>query len=64
MQKIERLVDNKERVVHYSPHRPVSPSLNDCLDKGLNRIEMIPPILHRFQKFSFCVVSNIEKAFL
>ncbi|GFW62653.1 integrase catalytic domain-containing protein [Trichonephila clavipes] len=41
-----------------------SPSLNDCLEKGLNFIEVIPTILNRFQKYKIGVISDIEKAFL
>ncbi|GFV30417.1 integrase catalytic domain-containing protein [Trichonephila clavipes] len=41
-----------------------SPSLNDCLEKGPNFIEVIPTILNRFRKCKIGVISDIEKAFL
>ncbi|UYV74213.1 hypothetical protein LAZ67_11002500, partial [Cordylochernes scorpioides] len=56
-----------------TPIRPVfdasskvyrSPSLNDCLEKGPNLIEMIPNLLLRFRNGKFGVVADIKKAFL
>ncbi|GFW46766.1 integrase catalytic domain-containing protein [Trichonephila clavipes] len=41
-----------------------SPSLNDCLEKGPNFIEVIPTILNRFRKYKIGGISDIEKAFL
>ncbi|GFU45188.1 uncharacterized protein TNCV_4236201 [Trichonephila clavipes] len=41
-----------------------SPSLNDCLEKGPNFIEVIPTILNRLRKYKIGVISDIEKAFL
>ncbi|GFY54387.1 integrase catalytic domain-containing protein [Trichonephila inaurata madagascariensis] len=41
-----------------------SPSLNDCLEKDPNFIEVIPTILNRFRKYKIGVISDIEKAFL
>ncbi|GBO46086.1 hypothetical protein AVEN_155316-1 [Araneus ventricosus] len=41
-----------------------SPSLNDCLEKGLNLIELIPSILHRFRMNRIGVSTDIRKAFL
>ncbi|GFS63442.1 integrase catalytic domain-containing protein [Trichonephila clavipes] len=41
-----------------------SPSLNDCLEKGPNFIEVIPTILNRFRKYKIGVISDIEKSFL
>ncbi|GFY66493.1 integrase catalytic domain-containing protein [Trichonephila inaurata madagascariensis] len=41
-----------------------SPSLNDCLEKGPNFIEVMPTILNRFRKYKIGVISDIEKAFL
>ncbi|GBM36320.1 hypothetical protein AVEN_163254-1 [Araneus ventricosus] len=41
-----------------------SPSLNDCLEKGLNLIELIPSILHRFRMNRIGVSADIRKAFL
>ncbi|XP_015905345.2 uncharacterized protein [Parasteatoda tepidariorum] len=40
------------------------PSLNDCLEKGENLIELIPSILMRFWTERIGVVSDIRKAFL
>ncbi|UYV69625.1 hypothetical protein LAZ67_7000025, partial [Cordylochernes scorpioides] len=39
-------------------------SLNDCLDKGPNLIEIIPILLNTFRKYEVGVSSDIEKAFL
>ncbi|UYV62831.1 hypothetical protein LAZ67_2002070 [Cordylochernes scorpioides] len=39
-------------------------SLNDCLDKGPNLIEIIPRLLNKFRKYEDGVSSDIEKAFL
>ena len=41
-----------------------SPSLNQCLEKGVNFIELIPSILLRFRQYRFGVISDIRKAFL
>jgi hypothetical protein len=40
------------------------PSLNDCLEKGPNLIELIPTILTRFRVKEYGVVSDVKKAFL
>jgi hypothetical protein len=40
------------------------PSLNDCLEKGPNLIELVPDVLTRFRLKRFGVVSDIKKAFL
>ncbi|GFS92563.1 uncharacterized protein TNCV_1160221 [Trichonephila clavipes] len=40
------------------------PSLNDCLYKGVNLIELIPDILDRFRIYPVGIVADIEKAFL
>ncbi|CAG9827611.1 unnamed protein product [Diabrotica balteata] len=42
-------------------HRP---SLNQCLEKGVNLIELIPAILLRFRQKEIGVISDIRKAFL
>ncbi|GFX90628.1 integrase catalytic domain-containing protein [Trichonephila clavipes] len=39
-------------------------SLNDCLYKGVNLIELIPDILDRFRIYSVGNVADIEKVFL
>ncbi|XP_035232115.1 uncharacterized protein LOC118203921 [Stegodyphus dumicola] len=40
------------------------PSLNDCLNRGPNLIELIPDIIDRFRLYSVGLSSDIEKAFL
>ena len=40
------------------------PSLNQCLEKGPNLIEIIPSSLNRFREGEIGVVSDIRKAFL
>ncbi|GFT03786.1 integrase catalytic domain-containing protein [Trichonephila clavipes] len=40
------------------------PSLNDCLYKSVNLIELIPDILDRFRIYPVGIVADIEKAFL
>ncbi|GFU69165.1 integrase catalytic domain-containing protein [Trichonephila clavipes] len=47
-----------------SAHHGKSCSLNDCVEKGPNLIEMIPAILNRFRLGKIRVVSDIRKAFL
>ncbi|XP_054721262.1 uncharacterized protein LOC129231039 [Uloborus diversus] len=55
----------KIRPVFYaSAHSRSNPSLNDCLAKGPNLMEIIPTILNRFRKYRIGVSSDIEKAFL
>ncbi|GBN80689.1 hypothetical protein AVEN_98461-1 [Araneus ventricosus] len=41
-----------------------NPSLNECLYKGINLIELIPDILDRFRMYPICISADIEKAFL
>lgn len=50
-------------VFNASAHSRNSPSLNDCLAKGPNLIEIIPSILNRFRKYRIGISSDIEKAF-
>ncbi|XP_035715967.1 uncharacterized protein LOC110860203 [Folsomia candida] len=40
------------------------PSLNDCLEKGENLIELIPSVVTRFRAKQYGVVSDVKKAFL
>ncbi|GFU93829.1 transposon Tf2-6 polyprotein [Trichonephila clavipes] len=40
------------------------PSLNDCLEKGPNLIEQIPPLLMKFRLNAIGVIAHIRKAFL
>ncbi|GFX18031.1 integrase catalytic domain-containing protein [Trichonephila clavipes] len=47
-----------------SAHHGKSCSLNDCVEKGPNLIEMIPAILNRFRLGKIRVISDIRKAFL
>ncbi|XP_043480434.1 uncharacterized protein LOC122510088 [Leptopilina heterotoma] len=41
-----------------------SPSLNQCLEKGPNLIELVPSALNRFREYEIGVVSDVKKAFL
>lgn len=41
-----------------------APSLNECLEKGPNLIDLIPDVLHRFRREGIGVISDIRKAFL
>ncbi|GFS58693.1 integrase catalytic domain-containing protein [Trichonephila clavipes] len=41
-----------------------SPSINDCLEKGPNVIELIPSLINRFRFGKFGVIADIKKAFL
>lgn len=47
-----------------SAHVQREPSLNDCLEKGCNMIEKIPPLLLRFRLKQIGVVADIRRAFL
>ncbi|GFW52396.1 integrase catalytic domain-containing protein [Trichonephila clavipes] len=47
-----------------SAHHGKSCSLNDCIEKGPNLIEMTPAILNRFRLGKIGVISDIRKAFL
>ncbi|GFW16376.1 integrase catalytic domain-containing protein [Trichonephila clavipes] len=40
------------------------PSLNDCLNRGPNLIELIPDIFDKFRLYTIGLSSDIEKAFL
>ena len=40
------------------------PSLNQCLEKGVNLIEMIPALLLRFRLHRIGIIADIRKAFL
>lgn len=55
-----------------TPVRPVfdasckigrSPSLNDCLEKGPNLLELIPSLMLRFREKKLGVISDVRKAF-
>lgn len=47
-----------------SAHEKDRPSLNHCLEKGPNLIELIPSLLLRFRENKIGVVADIKKAFL
>ncbi|XP_042905137.1 uncharacterized protein [Parasteatoda tepidariorum] len=47
-----------------SAKNPNFPSLNDCLETGINFIETIPSILARFRLYEIGVISDIRRAFL
>ena len=47
-----------------SAHEKNKPSLNACLAKGTNLIELIPSVLTRFREKKIGLVSDIKKAFL
>ncbi|XP_015914900.2 uncharacterized protein [Parasteatoda tepidariorum] len=47
-----------------SSHEKGFPSLKDCLEKGPNLLEEIPPLLMRFRMDNIGAVSDIKKAFL
>ncbi|UYV84963.1 hypothetical protein LAZ67_X004128 [Cordylochernes scorpioides] len=58
---------------HTTPIRPVFdasckkkglPSLNQCLEKGDNLIELIPDLLLRFRLGKYGIIADIRKAFL
>ncbi|XP_064458877.1 uncharacterized protein LOC135369146 [Ornithodoros turicata] len=55
----------KVRVVFdASSHAPQCPSLNECLDKGVNLNPDILQLLIRFRSFKTALTADIEKAFL
>ncbi|XP_055942028.1 uncharacterized protein LOC129972072 [Argiope bruennichi] len=41
-----------------------TPSINDCLEKGPNLIELIPSLINRFRVGKYGVISDIKKTFL
>ena len=62
--KEESLTTKVRPVFDASAHGKGEVSLNDCLEKGPNMIELIPDVLDRFRSGPVGVVSDIEKAFL
>lgn len=50
-------------VFNASPHTKGSPSLNECLVKGPNFLELIPTILTRFRMKQLAVTADIKQAF-
>ncbi|GFW03927.1 DUF1758 domain-containing protein [Trichonephila clavipes] len=41
-----------------------SSSINECLEKGPNMLELIPTIINKFRLRKFGIIAHIEKAFL
>ncbi|GBO44059.1 hypothetical protein AVEN_257492-1 [Araneus ventricosus] len=41
-----------------------TPSINDCLEKGPNLVELIPSLMNRFRVGKYGVTADIKKAFL
>ncbi|GBM04185.1 hypothetical protein AVEN_242418-1, partial [Araneus ventricosus] len=41
-----------------------TPSINDCLEKGPNLVELIPCLMNRFRVGKYGVIADIKKAFL
>ncbi|GFX66578.1 uncharacterized protein TNCV_1794891 [Trichonephila clavipes] len=41
-----------------------SGSLNDCVEKGPNYLELIPKLFNRFRQLKYGVISDIRRAFL
>ncbi|GBM77017.1 hypothetical protein AVEN_155870-1, partial [Araneus ventricosus] len=41
-----------------------TPSINDCLEKGPNLVELIPSLMNRFRVGKYGVIADIKKAFL
>ncbi|GFV76318.1 uncharacterized protein TNCV_4524811 [Trichonephila clavipes] len=39
-------------------------SINECLEKGPNMVELIPTIINKFRLHKFGIIADIEKAFL
>nr|XP_037291952.1 uncharacterized protein LOC119188043 [Rhipicephalus microplus] len=61
----EESLTTKLRVVFdASSHTQGVPSLNDCLDKGLNLNPELLQVLLRFRWYPVAITSDIEKAFL
>ncbi|GFY52257.1 uncharacterized protein TNIN_53741 [Trichonephila inaurata madagascariensis] len=62
--KLDSATTKKHPGFDASPPEKGKPSLNDCLCKGINLIELIPDILDRFRIYPIGIVADIEKAFL
>lgn len=62
--KKESVTTKIRPVFDASAHEKGKPSLNHCLEKGPNLIELIPSMLLRFRENKIGVVSDIKKAFL
>lgn len=62
--KAESLTTKIRPVFDASASEKGKPSLNECLFKGINLIELIPDILDRFRMYPIGISADIEKAFL
>ncbi|GFY42735.1 DUF1758 domain-containing protein [Trichonephila inaurata madagascariensis] len=62
--KLDSVTTKIRPVFDASAREKGKPSLNDCLCKGVNLIELIPDILDRFRIYPIGIVADIEKAFL
>ncbi|GFW73113.1 DUF1758 domain-containing protein [Trichonephila clavipes] len=62
--KLDSATTKIRPVFDASARENTKPSLNDCLYKGVNLIELIPDILDRFRIYPVGIVADIEKAFL
>ncbi|GFU97372.1 integrase catalytic domain-containing protein [Trichonephila clavipes] len=62
--KLDSATTKIRSVFDASAREKGKPSLNDCLYKGVNLIELIPDILDRFRIYPVGIVADIEKAFL
>lgn len=62
--KVNSVTTKVRPVFDASAKEKDSPSLNQCLEKGPNLIELIPSILLRFRRQKIGVISDIKKAFL
>ncbi|XP_015913083.2 uncharacterized protein [Parasteatoda tepidariorum] len=51
-------------VFNASSRRKGVPSLNDCVEKGLNLIQVIPSMINKFRRNKFGVAADIRKVFL
>ncbi|GFS77842.1 integrase catalytic domain-containing protein [Trichonephila clavipes] len=62
--KLDSATTKIRPVFNASAREKGKPSLNDCLYKGVNLIELILDILDRFRIYPVRIVADIEKAFL
>ena len=62
--KLESQTTKIRPVFDASASEKGKPSLNECLYKGINLIELIPDILDRFRMYPIGISADIEKAFL
>ena len=55
---------SRVRIAYDASAKRDGPSLNDCLETGLNKLPQIIDILLRFQLNKIALISNIKQAFL